>query len=224
MDSYEAGFLGPNTPPPNNVTIEGEKSLSSEDTSHWLVTGWLYELPFGRGKRFDSGISPALDKVLGGWEVSGVLTFSVGLPLGDLGVTPDRSGSYSDAFGGFVARLRPDLLREPCLSHGRPRGERILRYVDENAFGFPEPFKFGSAPRTLPRCRGDGWKNFDVSITKNIPIRESVRTEFRAEFFNLFNRPQLKHPTMIVGSGSFGQITAQENQPRIIQFALRVHF
>ena len=224
VDSYEAGFLGPNTPPQNNVTIEGEKSLSSEDTLHRLVTGWLYELPFGRGKRIGSEISPALDKVLGGWEVAGVLTFSAGLPLGDLGVTPDRTGSYSDTAGGFVTRLRPDLLREPCLSHGRPRGDRILRYVDENAFGFPEPFKFGSAPRTLPRCRGDGWKNFDVSFTKNIPIKESIRTEFRAEFFNLFNRPQLKHPNMTVGSGSFGQITAQENQPRIIQFALRVHF
>ena len=80
--------------------------------------------------------------------------------------------------------------------------------MDENAFGFPEPFQFGSAPRTLPRCRGDGWKNFDVSITKNILIKESVRTEFRAEFFNLFNRPQLKRPNMTVGSGSFGRITA----------------
>lgn len=184
------------------------------------MTRWLYESALGRAKRIGSGISPALDKVLGGWEVAVVLTSSAGLPLGDFGVTSDRTGSYSDTASGFVTRLRPDLVREPCLSHSRPRGERILRYADENAFGVPEPFKFGSAPRTLPRCRGDGWKNFDVSITKNIVIRESIRSEF----LNLFDRPQLEHPNITVGSGSFGQITAQENQPRIIQFALRVDF
>ena len=216
VDSFEAGFLGPNTAQQNQVSFEGEKSHSAEDTTHRLVSGWVYELPFGRGQRFGSGMSPALDKIVGGWEVSGIMTVSSGFPLGDIRVSPNRTG----AFGGSA---RPDLVGDACLSSGRSRSERISRWVDENAFRHPEPFTFGSAPRNL-NCRGDGWKNFDISITKHIPIKESVRAEFRAEFFNAFNRVQFRHPSTGFGGGSFGQVTSQENEPRIIQLALKIHF
>ena len=162
--------------------------------------------------------SAAAHKVLGqvGWEVSGIMTLSSGFPLGDIRVSPSRTG----AFGGSA---RPDLVGDACLSSGRSRSERISRWVDENAFRHPEAFTFGSAPRNL-NCRGDGWKNFDISITKHIPIKESVRAEFRAEFFNAFNRTQFRHPSTGFGGGSFGQVTSQENEPRIIQLALKIHF
>ena len=218
VDSFEAGFLGPNTAQQNQVSFEGEKSHSAEDTTHRLVSGWVYELPFGRGQRFGSGMSPALDKIVGGWEVSGIMTASSGFPLGSIGVSPNRTGAFSDS-----GTTRPHLVGDPCLSRGRSRSERISRWVDENAFQHPEPFTFGSAPRNL-NCRGDGWKNFDISITKHIPIKESVRAEFRAEFFNAFNRTQFRHPSMTFGGGNFGQVTSQENEPRIIQIALKIHF
>ena len=96
--------------------------------------------------------------------------------------------------------------------------------MNPSAFALPEPFHFGSAPRTLPSCRGDGWRNFDLSITKVIPIRESMNVEFRLEMFNAFNRPQLRHPNLQFGGGRFGRITSQENSPRIIQFGLKLHF
>ena len=217
VDSFEAGFLGPNTTQQNQVSFEGEKAHSAEDTTHRLVSGWVYELPFGRGQRFGSGMSPALDKIVGGWEVSGIMTVSSGFPLRS-GVSPGRTGAFSDS-----AAVRPDLVGDACLSSGRSRSERISRWVDENAFRHPEPFTFGSAPRNL-NCRGDGWKNFDISITKHIPIKESVRAEFRAEFFNAFNRVQFRHPSTGFGGGSFGQVTSQENEPRIIQIALKIHF
>jgi len=61
-------------------------------------------------------------------------------------------------------------------------------------------------------------------MIKYFPIKESVRVAFRTEMFNAFNRTQLAPPNMTFGSGSFGQITSAVNQPRIIQFALKVHF
>ena len=217
VDTLDSGWLGPSVRPQNVVDFRGEKSLSAEDTTHRVVTGWVYEMPFGRNKRFGSNMPAVADKVLGGWQVSGILTLSSGLPLGNISVTPNRSGS----FGGPV---RPDLIGNPCLSASRPRGEKIEGYVNESAFALPAPFHFGSAPRTLPRCRGDGWKNFDISIAKHIPIKETVSAEFRAELFNAFNRPQLRHPNMGFGGGSFGRITRQESSPRIIQFGLKIHF
>ena len=67
-------------------------------------------------------------------------------------------------------------------------------------------------------------KNFDITIVKHIPIKETLRAEFRAEMFNAFNRPQFQAPNMTFGSASFGQVTVQENLPRVIQLALKIHF
>ena len=219
VDTLDSGWLGPSHRPQNVVDFRGERSLSAEDTTHRLVTGWVYEIPIGRNKKVGSSLPAAADKILGGWQVSGILTLSSGLPLGNLFVTPDNTGSFKGMPG-----VRPDLVSDPCLPASRARGERIERYVNESAFALPAPFHFGSAPRTLPTCRGDGWKNFDISIAKNFPIRESLRTEFRIELFNAFNRPQLRHPNLSFGGGSFGKITRQENGPRVIQFVLKVHF
>ena len=216
-DSFEAGFLGPSVGYQNNVTFAGEKSLSAEDVTHKAVVGWVYELPFGRGKRFGAGMNPVLDKIVGGWELGGIMTMASGFPIGRNFNTPDLTG----AFGGSN---RSDLIGNPCLSSGRDRGAEISQWVNPSAFAHPAPFTFGTTPRLLPGCRIDGIKNFDLSIIKHIPIKESVRAEFRAEFFNAFNRPQFMAPNMTFGSGSFGQVTVQENLPRVIQLALKIHF
>ncbi len=99
---------------------------------------------------------------------------------------------------------RPHLLSDPVLTKGS-RGERIQQWVQPDAFRFPAPFTFGSAPRLLP-IRGDGIKNFDVSIIKFFPIRERMNVEFRAEAFNLFNRPQFGLPDMFFGGPTFGRV------------------
>ena len=216
VDSFESGFLGPSVGYQNNYDLQGEKSLSAEDVTHRLVTGWVYELPVGRGKRFAAGANNSVNKIVGGWEVSGVMTYSTGFPLGQLFVTPDNTGS----FGGSN---RSDLIGNPCLSTSRPRGDRIDHWVNDKAFAFPAPFTFGSSPRTLPSCRMDGAKNFDISIIKHITL-ERLRIEFRTEMFNAFNRPQFMQPNMTYGSGQFGQVTTQENLPRVIQFGLKLHF
>jgi hypothetical protein len=216
-DSFESGFLGPSVGYQNNFNFAGERSLSAEDVTHRLVTGWVYELPFGKGKRFGSNAHAVLDKIVGGWELAGVMTISSGFPLGALFVSPDNTG----AFGGSN---RSNLIGDPCLPSNRPRGEKIANWVNTASFAFPAPFTFGSSPRTLPNCRADGNKNFDLSLIKQTTLGEKVRMEFRAEFFNAFNRPFFRQPNMTFGSGLFGQVTEQENLPRLIQFGLKLHF
>ncbi len=88
----------------------------------------------------------------------------------------------------------------------------------------PSPSTFVNASRHLPNCRGDGVKNADMSLIKFFPIKEKVNLEFRSEFFNIFNRPQLAAPNTQFNGGSHGHITAQANLPRVIQFAFKVNF
>lgn len=216
-DSFENGFLGPSVGYQDNVTFAGEKSLSAEDVTHRAVVGWVYEIPFGKDKRFGNSVNAVANSILGGWEIGGIMTLSSGFPIGRNFITPDLTG----AFGGSN---RSDLIGNPCLPTNRPRGEEIAQWVNPAAFAAPEPFRFGSTPRTLNGCRIDGIKNFDITVVKHIPIKETVRAELRAEFFNAFNRPQFQGPNMTFGSASFGQVTVQENLPRVIQLALKVHF
>ena len=112
------------------------------------------------------------------------MTMSSGFPIGRNFVSPERTGS----FGGGFAGNRSNLVGDPCLSTSRSRGDEIAQWVNPSAFDFPEPFAFGTTPRNMPGCRIDGIKNFDITIIKHIPIKESVRAEFRAEFFTFARR------------------------------------
>jgi hypothetical protein len=160
----------------------------------------------------------ALDKVVGHWQFAGLTTFQSGFPL-----SVGEAGHTTGAFGGGD---RPNQIpgASPCLDIGRARGAKILDYLSPAAFSRPADYSFGNAPRILSGCRADGQKNFDLSLIKFIPIRESFNAEFRAEFFNAFNRPQLGNPNATFNGGSFGVITSQANAPRIIQFGLKLNF
>ena len=113
--------------------------------THRLVTGWVYELPIGRNKRFGSDMPAAAEKILGGWQVSGIMTLSSGLPLGRLSVTPDNTGSFKDMPG-----VRPDLVGDPCISGGRARGDKIERYVNPSAFALPRALPLRKRAQDAP--------------------------------------------------------------------------
>jgi hypothetical protein len=215
-DSFEAGYLGPAVGYQNNVDYKGEWSLSAADVTHRLVLGHVYDLPVGRGKKLGANMSSALDKVVGHWQFSGLTTFQSGFPIG-IG----EAGHTTGAFGGGD---RPNQIGAPCLDTGRSRGEKIEGYLNPAGFAAPPPYTFGNATRLLNGCRADGQKNFDLSLIKFIPITERFNGEFRAEFFNAFNRPQLGGPNTTFNGGSFGVITSQANAPRIIQFGLKLNF
>ena len=185
----------------------GEKSVSGEDIPQRLVVNYLYGLPFGPGKKYLS--SGPLSVILGGWEVSGISTFSKERPLG---ITA-TGGSF------LPGTRRPNLVGNPNL----PDSERtFLRWFNTSAFAFPATaFALGNVSRTLPNTRRPGFQIWDISLQKNTQFKEGVNLEFRTEFFNAFNKTNLLGPNTQLGNAAFGQITAART-PRQIQFALKL--
>lgn len=185
----------------------GEKSVSGEDIPQRLVVSYLYELPFGRGKKYLA--SGPLSVILGGWEFSGISTFSKERPLG-----------ITATGGSFLPGVRrPNLVGDPNL----PDGERsFLRWFNTSAFAFPATaYALGNVSRTLPNTRRPGFQIWDLSLQKNTALKEGVNLEFRAEFFNAFNKTNFLAPNTQLGNAAFGQITAART-PRQIQFALKL--
>jgi hypothetical protein len=217
-DSFEAGYEGPATSYQNNVDYKGEWSLSAADVTSRLVLGHVYDLPLGRGLHFGSQMPPVLDKIVGHWQFSGMTTLQSGFPL-----PISEAGHTTGAFGGGD---RPSMVpgQDPCGDISRSRGEKILQYMNPNAFYEPPNFTFGNATRLLNGCRADGVKNFDWGLYKFIPIKERLKTEIRMEWYNAFNRPQLANPSTTFNAGGFGAISSQANSPRIIQLGIKLTF
>jgi hypothetical protein len=115
----------------------------------------------------------------------------------------------------------PNITSASNVSIANPTVER---WFNVDAFSKPAPFTIGSAPRRITQLRQDGVHSADVALLKNFIIREPLRLQFRAEFFNLTNTPQFNAPNTSVGSSTFGQVTSQGNSPRQIQFGLKLSF
>jgi hypothetical protein len=100
----------------------------------------------------------------------------------------------------------------------------LSQWFNTNCFVQPGQFQFGNEPRVDPNLRSQGIANYDFAVSKRTAITERVGPAFRAEFFNIFNRVQFSPPNTQPGSSTFGQVTAQYNQPRLVQFGLRLSF
>lgn len=214
-DSFEAGYLGPTIGYQNPRDISQEKSLSAEDTNYRLVISHVYDVPLGRGSKVGRNWHPVADAVVGGWQLSGVWTFQSGFPL-PITVSPNN---INHGWG----QARPNMTSDARATTGS-RGARIQQWVDPGSFSHPPPFTLGNASRLLNGVRGDGIKNFDVSLIKFFRISEDMNVEFRAEFFNLFNRPQFANPNMAFGSANFGLVSSTTGPSRYVQFGLKFNF
>lgn len=216
-DSSQAvGFLGPAPAHQDVFNRDASRSLSAQDVSQRLVISYVYELPLGRGKRLGSNMPALADALLGNWQLNGILTLATGVPLA---ITNAENNSQS-----FSAVQRPNISGNPNLPGDRATDEKLAQWFDTSVFSQPAPFTFGNAPRVLPNVRRDGMKNLDFSLFKQFQISESKRVELRAEFFNVFNTPQFGPPGQVFGTPTFGVVNSQANNPRQVQFALKIYF
>jgi hypothetical protein len=201
----------------NIYNLAADRSLAPEDISRRLVLSYVYELPFGRGKQFGSGLSRALDLVVGGWSVNGIVTFSTGVPL----VILDSSNNSQS----FSAAQRPNVNgSDPGLPGDRSLTDKIAKWFNTSVFSQPAAFTFGNAPRTMPTLRADGVHSWDFSVFKAFPIHESIRAEFRAEMFNFTNTPIFAAPGQSFGTANFGVVNSQANSPRQVQLGLKLYY
>lgn len=162
------------------------RSLASQDVNRRLVLSNVYDLPLGRGKAIGSSMNRALDSIGGGWQINGIVTFSTGGPLA---ISNQQNDSQS-----FSATQRPNVSGSAALDGGRSTDEKLPRWFDTGVFSQPAAYTFGSLGRVMPDVRRDGIRAWDFSVFKNFPIREAIRLELRAEFFNFTNTPNFGGP------------------------------
>jgi hypothetical protein len=186
-----------------------EKSLDDQHQKHRFVASYLYELPFGRNRRFGGNWGAPVDAVLGGWTLGGITTLGSGMPQGvTVQGNPANTGDPN----------RPNVVGNPILSSG----ERTLdRFFNTAAF-VPNPaFTYGNAARNV--LEQPGTANVDFAAFKHFRITERAGLQFRFEAFNFFNTPQFDAPNSELLNINFGRITAA-SRSRNLQFGLKFIF
>jgi hypothetical protein len=202
-----------------------ERASGIWDVRHVVNANAIYQLPFGRGKTYlnQPGI---LSSIFGSWQLTSTAVARTGFPVNVL-----INRSSSSVPDGNTTSQRPDLV--PGVSLTPIGGKSIGEWINPAALAVPADGTFGNAPRNI--SRGPGAWQIDLDGAKQIPLSESVRLEFRSEFFNIFNHPQYGLPQATFGVPGFGSITQTVNTttpvspvgsgtPREIQFALRLEF
>ena len=238
-----SGFIGTNSfIGQNSYNRSAEKAVSQLDTPQSLVASFFYELPVGHGKRYlnEGGL---VDRIAGGWYVSGVVSYKSGLPTTVYGPCGATAGDV--LFGGchFTGIARVNVV--PGVNEtnkGSSFNTGTMPFWNPNAFTVAAPLTFGNEPRSLDHARTFGGRNEDFSLGKKTRLfGEEATIDFKAEFFNIFNRHIYQAPSGFAtplgnpftpafspGCNSplacgFGAVT-DASGPRTIQFGLRITY
>ncbi|HEU4509194.1 MAG TPA: TonB-dependent receptor [Pyrinomonadaceae bacterium] len=198
---------------------------SDFDRRHRFVTSFVYDVP-----KLVSEDSAAR-VLLNNWQLNGILTLQTGLPYSIVDIVGNniiQRANFAPGFNGSIETSGDTQERLGAFFNtgafvaSRPiLGGAALGTPNNPNFDRNNPF--GNTPRNF--LYGPGQKNMDFSIVKFIPIRESIRGEFRTEFFNVFNWANFANPNNNVAVPvTFGRITATSAGPRVIQFAFKLNF
>jgi hypothetical protein len=197
---------------------ESEKGACFYDETHNLTSYVLYQLPLGRGKKFGSNLNKVANGIVGGWEVSGILTMHTGFAM-----TVNNWGDPSNT-GGWVSRTNcGSTVGYPKTIVSGSQGGGI-QWFDPNSFTPVAAGKFGNCSNG--KVHGPGLKNFDMGLQKSFSFGETRKLEFRSEFLNLTNTKILNVPTVFAdfsSATSLGRITSSQGE-RNIQFALKFYY
>ena len=186
--------------------LHNEYAPSALDQTHRFIGNVVYELPFLKNQHGFAG------RLFGGWEVGAILSLYSGSPLGIQEAT-----STTDAQGGGQ---RPNWTGVSA----KLSNPKVEEWFDTSQFTLAPAYTFGNVARTLGGLRGDSLKELDMTLNKTTTIMERFKLQFRAECFNLSNTPQFADPGLSAGAAGFGAVSAQNNQPRIVQLALKLLF
>ena len=202
----------------DNYNVHADRSLSANDVPQRLVLSYSVDIPVGTGKRFMGGVSGVTSKLVSGWGFNGISTFQSGFPL----VFTAQGNTLYYNFGGNT--IRPNAVPGCHKSISGSAQSRLDGWFNTTCFTQPGDFAFGDESRNDSSLRSAGINNWDAALFKNTAVTERVSVQFRAEVFNLFNRVQFGPPGTSLGTPQFGVVSSQVNQPRLIQFGLRLSF
>jgi hypothetical protein len=238
LDNASASLEGNTPSPQDGNNIRADYAQSDYNLPVANITSLVYELPFGHGRTFLSSANGAIDSVLGGWQLSAINTAQAGTPFnityspnGAQQLSPQISATYRGA-----NEYRPNRVPGQPITLGvssRAANTGYVNYVNPAAFILPAIkdvngnvlSPFGNASRNPGRT--PVFNQTDLALNKKFttPI-ESLKVEFRTEFYNLFNHTNYYLPGGISGSQGAaatggGQITSTFT-PRVIQFGLKI--
>lgn len=195
------------------------KGRCSQDVRQRFTASYVYNLPFGTGRRFASALHPALEHIISGWQISGITTLEAGQPFSVL--MPGDYALVGDATGNTISTysVTPNIIGSCDL----PSSQRSQsHWFNTAAFQDPGVGHFGNAGRNI--CTGPGSVNFDFGVSRDFRLWRESRLQFRAEAFNAFNHRNLGTPDLGFSDGAvFGAITGAA-APRKLQFALKYVF
>jgi len=183
-----------------------ERVIAAQGFPHRFSLSWIYELPFGKGKRFGDSPAPVVRHLLSGWQVQGIYTGQSGQALG-----------FGNAifFGSLKDIPLPNNQRTVNRWFNTDAGfERAsARQLSWNLRRFNSRFN---------GIRGDGINQWNLSLLKNTAIREGVTLQFRAEGINALNHVQFQNPNTTPSSAAFGTVTDEKSSGRAIQLGLKL--
>jgi hypothetical protein len=184
------------------------------DATHVISAYAVYDLPFGRGRMLAKDANRVVNGVIGGWEVSPIVTFRTGWPMPVYGAA-DNSGTFSRG-------ARADCNGVPSIVNTFIPGVGRQWFNNTGQFTNPANGTFGNCSPQLSDLRSPHYTDVDLSLHKDFPITERFRLQFRSDFINAFNHVQYNAPNMGLGS-TMGQITSAQ-PPRNIQLALKLYY
>jgi hypothetical protein len=215
---YYAGYYAAN--PQNIHNLGQEKGPTSFDIKVNNITSIVYQLPFGRGRKFAANVNPIVDAIAGGWDVNNIVSAHTGTPL-DVAYAPSTANDVT----GLSNDYRGQAFQRPNVSGNaisQSRSQMLNTYYAGFAFTLPPASApFGNVGRNS--FRAPGFSQWDLAVNKTFAIREATKLQFRSEFFNVLNHTNFGIPDSKVTDAAFGTIRSTY-PPRQIQFALKVLF
>jgi hypothetical protein len=185
------------------------RSISDLDRTHHLVVTGIWDLPFGKGRRFGGHLPKPVEFLAGGWQLNGVVQRQSGPPLAFGDVWTLFTGNPDDVALPKDQRS-PDHWFNVNAGFSRNSSQALANNIRVSTLRFSG-------------VRGDGQARWDFSLIKNFPIREQIRMQYRAECINAWNHPNLFAPNTTPTSSAFGTVTNQD-VPRLWQMSLTLQF
>jgi len=201
----------------SNVNYGLDYSSAAWDIRQNFTTGFVYDIPFGRGRQFGSGMSKGADLILGGWQVNGILTLHSGQPYT---VATNNGGLYCI---GVWAGCFPDIVSGASANAAPAGGRTPSEWFNTANFTAPAPLTEGNVGDNTNY--GPPLRNLDASIFKSFAFTERYQLQFQTQFFNIANTPQFNFPDSSFGDSNFGKITSTlPGTERHIEFSLKFLF
>jgi len=231
--TYDSGYSdglstpigAPDFPLPN--WGKADWALSQTNLNNNFTASVIYDLPFGKGKRFGSDWNNVTNTLLGGWQVTLIEKITSGFPILILDSAPSSGANLANIGSGGFPAGRPNQVCNPNSGFK----QSVTEWFNTSCFVRPPKGEIGNANRAP--VNGPDFVNTDFSVIKRFALpRENMGLDFRAEFFNLFNHAQFDTPSAFGGGtgadinapGQLGQLAKTVNNPRVIQFGLKFTF